>query len=125
MSTCSFFDEGSEQSLVKSAIVSKYFWAWAKVMTGAIKQHGRTEKIAYIDLFAGKGRYEDGTHSTPLLILSKACEDKELCNYLVTWFNDMDCDNSQCLEKAIQDLEGIKNLKFPHKFLTKKSATAL
>jgi hypothetical protein len=27
-----FFDESKEQSLVKSAIVSKYFWAWAKVI---------------------------------------------------------------------------------------------
>lgn len=28
----SFFDEAREQSEVKTAIVTKYFWAWAKVI---------------------------------------------------------------------------------------------
>ena len=27
-----FFDESGEQSLVKTGIVSKYFWSWAKVI---------------------------------------------------------------------------------------------
>lgn len=31
MSNVRFFEETKEQSLVKSTIVSKYFWAWAKV----------------------------------------------------------------------------------------------
>lgn len=29
-----FFDEQSEQSLIKAEIISKYFWAWAKVIVG-------------------------------------------------------------------------------------------
>jgi len=29
-------------------------------------------KLAYIDLFAGPGRYEDGSASTPLMVLEKA-----------------------------------------------------
>ncbi len=32
MSSTNFFEEQSEQSQVKSAIVSKYFNAWAKVI---------------------------------------------------------------------------------------------
>jgi hypothetical protein len=59
--TLGFFEETKEQSLVKSAIVSKYFWAWAKVMMPRVKSAGK--KIAYIDLFAGPGRYKDGTQS--------------------------------------------------------------
>jgi len=66
-----FFDETREQSIIKGKIVSDYFWAWAKVITPTVKKSG-TNRIAYIDLFAGPGRYRDGTKSTPLLILEKA-----------------------------------------------------
>jgi len=45
---------------VKTAIVSKYFWSRSRViMPQAMK--GKEKKIAYLDLFAGPGRYEDGT----------------------------------------------------------------
>ncbi len=37
MATEHFFDESSEQSAVKTAIVSKYFDAWASVMISQIK----------------------------------------------------------------------------------------
>jgi len=49
-----FFTESSEQSRVKTAIVSKYFWAWAKVVMPSAKRYA-DNKIAYIDLFAGPG----------------------------------------------------------------------
>ena len=49
-----FFEETKEQSVVKSAIVVKYFWAWAKVIMSQVKT--RRKKIAYFDLFAGPGR---------------------------------------------------------------------
>ena len=58
MPTKDFFDDPKEQSIVKSTIVSKYFWAWAKVITPSSKKYG-SGKIAYIDLFAGPGRYDD------------------------------------------------------------------
>src|SRR5579884_4157352 len=32
VSTESFFEESKQQSAVKTAIVSKYFWSWAKVI---------------------------------------------------------------------------------------------
>jgi three-Cys-motif partner protein len=109
MATDHFFDETTEQSAVKTAIVWKYFWAWAKViMPTAKKSPGR---IAYIDLFAGPGRYKDGTKSTPLLILEKAIENPDMCQMLVTMFNDKDDDNSRSLEKAIRELPGIEKLK--------------
>ena len=55
MSSDEFFKEAKEQSLVKTAIVSKYFWVWAKVIISTTKRYNG--KIAYIDLFAGPGRY--------------------------------------------------------------------
>ncbi len=107
--TRGFFEETKEQSLVKSAIVSKYFWAWAKVIMSRVRS--TTKKIAYIDLFAGPGRYKDGTQSTPLLVLKHAIGDPDMCKMLVTLFNDKDEDNSRSLEQAIKDLPGVEKLK--------------
>jgi len=107
--TDKFFDETTDQSEAKSAIVSKYFSAWAKVIVPSAKQH--TGSLAYIDLFAGPGRYQDGTRSTPLLILEKAIEDNDLREMLVTIFNDKDTDNSKSLMKAIKELPGLGKLK--------------
>src|SRR6266536_2120114 len=90
--TSGFFEESREQSLVKSAIVSKYFWAWAKVIMSQIKRGGK--KIAYVDLFAGPGRYKDGTKSTPLLVLEQAIANPDLRRMLVTIFNDLDSTNT-------------------------------
>ena len=62
-----FFDERKGQSEVKARIVSKYFVAWANViLPSVIRASGR---LAYIDLYAGPGRYKDGAVSTPLMVL--------------------------------------------------------
>jgi three-Cys-motif partner protein len=105
-----FFDEQSEQSQIKAEIVSKYFWSWAKVIIGQQKRHGG-DRIAYIDLFAGPGRYESGAVSTPLLILQKAIEEPDFCERLVAIFNDKDENNTRSLEECINKLPGIKKLK--------------
>lgn len=110
MTTEHFFEESSEQSAVKAAIVSKYFWSWAKVIMPQVEKN-KDPKIAYLDLFAGPGRYNDGTKSTPLLILQKAIEDEKMRQMLVTVFNDKDDDNAQALQSAIDELPGIDKLK--------------
>ena len=100
MADNSFFDETREQSAVKATIVAKYLWAWAKVIAQTVKRQGG--KIAYLDLFAGPGRYKDGTASTPLLVLQKAIEDPDLSQLLVTVFNDKDETNCRALESAME-----------------------
>lgn len=104
-----FFDESSEQSQIKARIVQKYFWAWAKVIIPTVKRFDN--RILYIDLFAGPGRYKDGTLSTPLLVLQKAIEDPDMRNMLVTLFNDGDATNVGALKSAIDALQGIEKLK--------------
>jgi three-Cys-motif partner protein len=112
MSSKTFFDDQREQSLVKSIIVSKYFWAWAKVITSVQDRYDSSDKsIAYIDLFAGPGRYEDNTKSTPLLVLEKAVSDSKMAERLVTFFNDKDPKNAQSLQMAIRGLPGVEKLK--------------
>lgn len=110
MSTETFFEESKEQSAVKTAIVSKYFWSWAKVIMPQARK-GSQQKIAYLDLFAGPGRYKDGTQSTPLLILEKAIQDPQMSQMLVTIFNDKDDNNAQDLQNAIDHLPCVNKLK--------------
>ena len=110
MSSDEFFKEAKEQSLVKTEIVSKYFWAWAKVIISTTKKYNG--KFAYIDLFAGPGRYEDGTKSTPLLVLERAIADEDISQMLVTVFNDVDGNNTQSLETVIRAVPGISSLKY-------------
>jgi three-Cys-motif partner protein len=112
MSTGNFFDDQKEQSAVKSNIVSKYFWAWAKVITSVQNRYDRHDKrIAYIDLFAGPGRYEDNTKSTPILVLEKAIDDPLMAERLVTFFNGRNPKNAQSLQGTIRELPGIEKLK--------------
>jgi len=59
-----------------------------------------------------RGRYKDGTKSTPLLILETAVADQEMCERLVTIFNDVDLTNAEALTKEINEIPGIRSLKF-------------
>ncbi|MBA3073062.1 MAG: three-Cys-motif partner protein TcmP [Anaerolineae bacterium] len=105
-----FFNEQAEQSLVKSTIVKKYFWVWANVILSVMKKKGNS-KIAYIDLFSGPGRYKDGASSTPIMILESAINDQNMCESLITIFNDKDEKNSQSLELEISKIPNIQKLK--------------
>lgn len=109
MATKSFFSETGDQSVVKTAIVTKYFWAWANVISSSLIKLGGN-RIAYLDLFAGPGRYEDGTDSTPLLILQQAIENERMQKMLVTIFNDKDEKSVRSLSKAIDNLAGVNKL---------------
>ena len=105
-----FFVKPLEQSKVKSQIVAKYFFAWAKIIGT------RGNCIAYIDLFAGQGYYEDGTESTPLLILKKAISDPKIGQILRSEFNDKNKEFIKALQKAVEQLEGVRNLTHSPKF---------
>lgn len=108
-----FFDEQSDQSEVKTAIVSKYFIEWARVITGYLKNKP-DRRIAYIDLFAGPGRYrKGGVKSTPLYILEMATREPMLRDNLLTLFNDKDPENTSSLLAEIKDLPEIGSLKNP------------
>jgi len=109
VSSSSFFDESTEQSKVKADIVAKYLWAWAKVVIPTTRT--RDNKIAYIDLFAGAGRYKDGTKSTPLLVIERAINDSDMRNMLVSVFNDSDPSSAESLKNAIDSIPGIETLK--------------
>lgn len=100
-----FFEKQKEQSLIKSEIVKKYFWAWGKIISC------RAPKIAYIDLYSGPGVYEDGSKSTPVLVLENALRDELMRQKLVTIFNDTNPKYTASLEKVISEIPNISKLK--------------
>ncbi len=108
MTDISFFDKPTEQSKIKSRIVEKYFRAWAKVIIPSAQKYSK--KIAYIDLYSGPGRYDDGTKSTPILILEQATQDTNMQSMLVTMFNDKKSKNIHSLKNAIALIKNISNL---------------
>lgn len=112
-----FFEEQREQSLIKSRIVAKYFSAWAKVILGAQKLYPHhSQKMAYIDLFAGPGRYSDESKSTPILVLETILANPELKSRVVTWFNDKDIENIKNLKQTVDQLPGVDGLKYEPSF---------
>jgi three-Cys-motif partner protein len=110
--TDSFFDEQEEQSQIKAEIVMKYFLTWASIMISTQQRYNKEKRVAYVDLFAGRGRYRDGSPSTPIMILEKAIEDPKLCERLVAVFNDKNAANSDSLRESIKSLPGIERLKY-------------
>jgi|TARA_R100000656_G_scaffold78210_1_gene57571 three-Cys-motif partner protein len=109
-----FFDETLEQSVVKGAIVEKYFGAWSRIITGTqLRYKEQPQKIGYVDLFAGPGRYKDGAISTPLRVLNAALEYEKIHDRLITIFNDKDDAHVRTLSEAIAELEEVKKLKHP------------
>ena len=114
MSDKDFFDKPTEQSRIKASIVAKYFLAWANVM----KKHAK--KIAYIDLFAGPGCYQDDTKSTPILVLESTIKNVEIRNILVTLFNDIDITCIKTLKENINRIPEMSTLKYQPKFLQKE-----
>lgn len=116
-----FFQEQREQSMIKSRIVSKYFAAWANVILSTQKRYPQhAQRMAYVDLFAGPGRYDDQSKSTPILVLETVLKNPELSQRMITLFNDKDPENVESLKNAIASMPGIDNLSFEPTFLMKK-----
>jgi three-Cys-motif partner protein len=105
-----FYDIQSEASNIKTRIVTKYFLFWAKVMVPQARSWAKA--LAYIDLYAGPGRYDDGTKSTPILVLEAAIQNPELSRLLVTTFNDRSPELAARLRSNIQQIPGIETLTY-------------
>jgi three-Cys-motif partner protein len=110
MSTEGFFESAEEQNITKTLIVTKYFNAWSKIMLSPKFSTSPSGKIAYVDLFSGPGKFNDGQASTPLEILNIAVNDKVLCSRLTTTFNDKDSEYASQLQKEIDALPGVEKL---------------
>lgn len=111
----SFFNDPRENSLVKAAIVSKYFVTWSSIIINIIKRYeiGDVKKpIAYIDLFSGPGGYDEGTPSTPILVLQEAIKSAEILDRIRITFNDSEFAHVKSLRNSIDDFDGIERFRF-------------
>jgi len=113
-----FFDEQSEASGIKAQIITKYFNSWWRFVLPEAKRRGG--RIAYFDLFCGPGRYGNGKPSTPIMVLEKAIAQQELCDHLVTVFNDGSKIYIAQLDTEIAKLPGIEKLTYPPTLLNEK-----
>lgn len=78
-----FFEIQTPSSRTKAKIVAEYFPKYCRILLKKPQN-----EIRYIDLFAGPGKYEDGNHSTPLLLASACAQDAALRQKVHLMFND-------------------------------------
>ncbi len=84
-----FFKRQKDHSRIKTEIVTEYLPAWATIIWPSIQSH-RGDRLKYIDLFSGPGRYQDGTPSTPLRVMDAVMENDWMLNVLETHFFEAD-----------------------------------
>jgi len=80
---CFFSGQRTDASRIKSRIVVDTFLGWAGVL---LNQNPLA--LWYIDLYCGKGIYQDGSPSTPLELFSKVVADSRLAQRVRMVFND-------------------------------------
>ncbi len=85
--------------------MTEYFGAWSKVISSRAK-----DRIAYVDLFAGPGKYQDGCTSTPLRILGTAINNPELRKSLIAILNDRDISIASELQANVNALPQIETM---------------
>lgn len=78
-----FTNARTPASQVKSRIAIKTFLAWSGVMLSR-----RPVALRYLDLYCGKGLYDDGTPSTPVELFEKVAAHETLPSLLQMIFND-------------------------------------
>src|ERR1017187_6513784 len=106
-----FYGMPTEASRRKQRIVAKYHAAWSQVLRTKPGSAGGTKKnLAYVDLFAGPGRYGDGSLSTPLLIIEAAARDPYMREHLLTRFNEGDPLIAERLKQNLKASEAAKKL---------------
>ena len=111
-----FFSLPTEASRRKQRIVVKYHAAWSQVLRTRPKSPAIVcRDLAYVDLFAGPGRYGDQSPSTPLLIIEAAARDPYMREHLLTRFNEGDPTLADMLAKNIAESEAAKQLHHPPK----------
>lgn len=87
-----FYNFQTESSRIKANIVAEYFPQYSRIIYSNLQK-----EIRYVDLFAGKGMYDDEKHSTPLLIAKACAQDPKLAAKVRLVFNDNKfCEELKC-----------------------------
>ena len=110
-----FFRTKREASEIKSEILNKYFKAWCGILL--FGQSYRTiKRLLYIDLYAGRGYYDDGSPSTPIKVLESIRASKgkniDLDGAVQTFFNDSKRQEVNELQRNIETLSFYEELTY-------------
>lgn len=120
-----FFQEQSAHSRVKADLIFKYVTALAKIVLFASRKAGGPEHAAYVDLFSGPGSYEDGSRSTPLLIIERVLQSEIMRNSLQTFFNDENQAFVTSLKQEINLIPDIESLSHAPVYRNEAASVAL
>ena len=109
-----FFSSPSLRSQVKSLVVGEYYRQWGHIIANS-PGPGR-DAMGYVDLFCGPGTYDDGTESTPLVVLRETLRSDVLRRRVLLVFNDEIRTRVRNLEGAVSRVlldEGVTLPKLP------------
>lgn len=109
MTTDAFFGQQSPHSAVKARIVSKYFWSWAVLVGKGTRR--RDEPLRYLDLFCGRGRYDDGSSSTPLMVLQQVIDNPSFSNLVEAHLSDVKPQFCEALAAELRSMPGLDKLR--------------
>lgn len=101
-----FFSEQTEASRIKSSIVSKYLDGWSLILSSW------APKMVYADFFAGCGRYENGSPSTPLEAITNITNRSRLKDKVQMIFNEFNTAFYQQLRENILAHDNISALRY-------------
>ncbi len=88
ISPTDFFRQTRTHSEVKSEIINEYFKAWAAILLIG-QRNIPIKNLLYIDLYAGKGIYDDNKPSTPIKVLNSIVANAVFNQRIKTFFNDI------------------------------------
>jgi len=99
---------------MKVAIISKYYVKWAKkILTWR-------DHIAYIDLFAGAGKYNDGELGTALSVIEEIIKDEAQLRSVQTVFNDKHRLSIETLSGCIDNYCKLYNFAYPPEYFSEE-----
>ncbi|MFD2247465.1 three-Cys-motif partner protein TcmP [Pontibacter ruber] len=110
--TNDFFKEQRSTSEIKSELLNEYFKAWSSTTLQG-QRYISNPVLAFIDLYAGEGKAEDGKPATPVKILNSifGATDKFNLNKIVrTFFNDEKKAVAAKLKQNLESLPYYENL---------------
>ena len=108
-----FFASRTLRSRIKSFVVGNYYREWGHIIAYGRRNGGGV--LGYVDLFAGPGIYEDGSESTPLMVVRKTLGSRVLSEQVQLVFNDKDSGYVSTLKLAVADLVSGGSVSLRHK----------
>jgi len=106
-----FFKVQTAESRVKTSIVEHFFVGWARIIGNFQKKQGRAVSLAYADLFAGRGVYEDGGEGTAVRVARQVVGNDTWRESTLMFFNEPDPKLHEVLKRSVLAVPRASELK--------------